>query len=569
MAAVYLNFFKSGTPTTQIHDSDKGLHPGDSAKKNTSDFQRVSFAVPKTESAAVRLSIGQVVIYDIADNEIARISAVVSETGWVAIPALICTGGYSWYFYPSDGDEVEIYGGILGDRDDIGLWQFKNTSRLSGPSISAADTERPMIWMSIVSGKSAEWTRNAILSEQQNFYHISLDKSLDEPGVLIQDQKIVGWTFGDLIGGGYLWKGPDEKNLVYELSVYDLYRLTFENSREEQFILAYSRKEMTPSEQLKTFANGFLRESMLSKETTPAYLKPDAVIKKMRAIISQIMDQGNLRDIVSVFDGKVLAATEDMPFILDVLLLVNQIIGPEYCLDVIENVLADARNFNDSQLNQIHRLRKDLYRKWLTLLMNQEKYARGLSVYRQAADAFIDDPGIQLLGVKLALVFGDWKTAEEILSSQQFPIDLTDQVRVLEDQIVELKFQGNKIVVRFSPGSGRIPVSGRLNNRLRQDFVIDTGASMVIIPTAAAKKLGIKIDGSVPVRELVTAGGIIEAPQITLDSIELDGWTEYNVTAYVIDMPDQSGLGLLGLNYLNRFRMDLNTKAGVLTLAPR
>ena len=124
-------------------------------------------------------------------------------------------------------------------------------------------------------------------------------------------------------------------------------------------------------------------------------------------------------------------------------------------------------------------------------------------------------------------------------------------------------------MVRFSPGSDQIPVSGILNNRLSQDFIVDTGASMVTIPAAAAEKLGIAINAATPVRKLITAGGVIEAPEVILHSIQLDGWTEYNVTAYIVDMPNQSGLGLLGLNYLKRFRMDLNTKAGVLTLAPR
>jgi clan AA aspartic protease (TIGR02281 family) len=201
--------------------------------------------------------------------------------------------------------------------------------------------------------------------------------------------------------------------------------------------------------------------------------------------------------------------------------------------------------------------------------MNGKDYPSGMEAYRQAADSFDDDPEIHLLGVKLALVFYDWQTAEKILYSHSFPINLTDQVRVLEKQIADLKFQENKIVIRFSPGSDQIPVSGVLNNRLSQNFIVDTGASMVTIPAAASEKLGIAVNGATPVRKLITAGGVIEAPEVILHSIQLDGWTEYNVTAYIVDMPNQSGLGLLGLNYLKRFRMDLNTESGILTLAPR
>lgn len=567
--AVYVIFFKAGSQTIQVPAFGKNISAADTQIKDTSPFSKELSSSPKTDSLDTRLSIGTVVIYDISGNQISRSTTVISENGWIAIPAKLCVGGYRLIFYSAEGEELEIFGGILEDRDNIGIWQFKNSSQLSGLPIFPVNLDNPMTWMSIVSEKNVELSVMRTLSEQQNFYHIFLDDYMNEPGVLIQDQKIVGWTFGDLIDGGYLWKGMAESNLVYEFSVYDFYRMTFENSREERFIIAYSKNNMSPMVQLETFANGFRLNPMLSDENTPAHLKPKAVIIKMRTIITQILDEEYPDDFASILDNTVLSKIGDVSFLIDVLTIGNQINGPEHSLDVIENVLADPKNFNDSQLYQIQLFRKKLYRKWLTFLMHEKDYSRGLEVYRQTAKAFIDDFEIQLLGVKLALVFNDWEMAEEILYSQRFPIDLTDQIKTLKDQIAELKFQEDKIVIRFSPGASRIPVNVVLNNRLRQDFIVDTGASMVTIPITAAKKLGIKIDTSTPIRDLITAGGMIKASQITLNSIQLDGWTEYNVTAYVIDIPTQSGVGLLGLNYLNRFRMDLNTQSGVLTLAPQ
>jgi predicted aspartyl protease len=58
-------------------------------------------------------------------------------------------------------------------------------------------------------------------------------------------------------------------------------------------------------------------------------------------------------------------------------------------------------------------------------------------------------------------------------------------------------------------------------------------------------------------------------PEVVLDSITLEGYETYNVRALVMDIPNQPGLGLLGLNYLRQFRMDLNTDDGLLMLAPR
>jgi predicted aspartyl protease len=56
---------------------------------------------------------------------------------------------------------------------------------------------------------------------------------------------------------------------------------------------------------------------------------------------------------------------------------------------------------------------------------------------------------------------------------------------------------------------------------------------------------------------------------VTLSSITLEGFETSNVKALVIDLPDRPDLGLLGLSYLSRFRMDLNTDEGVLLLAPK
>jgi predicted aspartyl protease len=68
---------------------------------------------------------------------------------------------------------------------------------------------------------------------------------------------------------------------------------------------------------------------------------------------------------------------------------------------------------------------------------------------------------------------------------------------------------------------------------------------------------------------VATAGGVRYAPQVTLYSITIDGWEINNIQALVLDIPNQPNLGLLGLNYLKNFRMDMNTEQGVLLLEPR
>ena len=59
------------------------------------------------------------------------------------------------------------------------------------------------------------------------------------------------------------------------------------------------------------------------------------------------------------------------------------------------------------------------------------------------------------------------------------------------------------------------------------------------------------------------------AHEVTLSSIELEGITVNHVRAHVIDIPDRPGLGLLGLNFLRRFRMEIDDEKGILLLEPR
>jgi predicted aspartyl protease len=89
------------------------------------------------------------------------------------------------------------------------------------------------------------------------------------------------------------------------------------------------------------------------------------------------------------------------------------------------------------------------------------------------------------------------------------------------------------------------------------------------VPTTAVKQLGIDITANLPRRLFYSATGVQNAVEITLPSIELDGWVVENVRALVVDLPGQPEVGLLGMNYLGKFRMDVNTGEGVMLLEPR
>jgi len=64
-----------------------------------------------------------------------------------------------------------------------------------------------------------------------------------------------------------------------------------------------------------------------------------------------------------------------------------------------------------------------------------------------------------------------------------------------------------------------------------------------------------------------TANGVIQAPLISLESIAVAGMEVKNLTAAVHDvLPDAKIAGLLGLNFLSNFRLDIDTQKGMLHL---
>ena len=97
------------------------------------------------------------------------------------------------------------------------------------------------------------------------------------------------------------------------------------------------------------------------------------------------------------------------------------------------------------------------------------------------------------------------------------------------------------------------------------DMALDTGATLVIIPTSVAHSLGYSIYQPEDVQTLTTPSGRINAPVITLSSVEVLNVVATNVRAACVDMPVSIRCdGLLGLSFLRNFDVDLHFRSGVI-----
>jgi aspartyl protease family protein len=110
-------------------------------------------------------------------------------------------------------------------------------------------------------------------------------------------------------------------------------------------------------------------------------------------------------------------------------------------------------------------------------------------------------------------------------------------------------------------------VKGVLNGSVPVNFVVDTGASYTTISQATAAALNLELGPNPTLLSFNTANGVIQAPLATVRSMEVGGMEVKDVTVAVHDVfPDAAVAGLLGLNFLSNFRLDIDSQSGLLNL---
>lgn len=85
-------------------------------------------------------------------------------------------------------------------------------------------------------------------------------------------------------------------------------------------------------------------------------------------------------------------------------------------------------------------------------------------------------------------------------------------------------------------------------------FMVDTGATGLVLSSRDAERLGIGLDSLQFLGQAMTANGVVRTAQVTLPEIGLGPFQNRNFRAYVTE-GDMDG-SLLGMDYLGQFRME-------------
>lgn len=82
-------------------------------------------------------------------------------------------------------------------------------------------------------------------------------------------------------------------------------------------------------------------------------------------------------------------------------------------------------------------------------------------------------------------------------------------------------------------------------------FLVDTGATDVVLSQQAARRVGIDVDRLVYSRSAMTANGRVGIAPVRLDTLSFSGIEDRNIPASVNQ--GELGVSLLGMSYLKRF----------------
>ena len=94
-------------------------------------------------------------------------------------------------------------------------------------------------------------------------------------------------------------------------------------------------------------------------------------------------------------------------------------------------------------------------------------------------------------------------------------------------------------------------------------FMVDTGASGVVLGSEDAARLNIETAGLAYLGQAQTANGTVRTARIWLKDVRLGDWSEPSLAAYVTE-GDMAG-SLLGMDYLHLYRMEIDGNRMVLT----
>lgn len=160
----------------------------------------------------------------------------------------------------------------------------------------------------------------------------------------------------------------------------------------------------------------------------------------------------------------------------------------------------------------------------------------------------------------------DWQAQKKLQKKRRL-----EREKELEEKRLRKEFEPKE--VGYLNEKEHIVVNTLLNKKVKASFLLDTGATVVLLSNRIAKKLKISLRGSNKdkIKVQTADGRMIDAKFIILDSVSVEGIEVKDVEAVVLleENTMNVGDGLLGMSFLNRFNFQIDTVNKKLILKKR
>ncbi len=507
---------------------------------------------------------GWIDIEDPLGLSLARVPAVMSAQGWLVVPRVSLLGAHQAWFRRGLEGEGQLVEGAFRTGDDLSLWRIEPLPPIDSAPLVPWQSDQA-VWRIFPTGGRQQWDPEGPMIRIGSFLRGKVEGG--SPAILVQEGSIVGWIPGEQLAGAWLWAGPDEDRLQ-GASLKEFQRAEFEGGQ-----IAEARKvldrNLSDLAALQGVARARGRPQILSEsEIPPPYQRTRlalATLDRLKSGLSSA-DPGAYFDQLELADFLWLEAPQLCSLWLSLALRAGDEARLSRAVQVGDIILGYHQQSDDWQ--QSIDLLPDLWSAGAESHRSTDNIGLAVQWIVEGRRRFPADDTLRLLDAERLLDDGQLDSSADLLEQPVVRSDL----KVLRQGLIErLELErrvAGRILIRFTPGATVIRATALVGG-VPIDFVVDTGASATSIPPGALAPLGIEIDSDTPRRRVRTASDEFDAPAVALPRVDLGGAVVDGMMATVLDLPGQFNTGLLGMDFLGRFRIDLDVERGWLLLEPR
>lgn len=144
------------------------------------------------------------------------------------------------------------------------------------------------------------------------------------------------------------------------------------------------------------------------------------------------------------------------------------------------------------------------------------------------------------------------------------PALLPEQYRQKTQSVRRLDADQSRVTMQLQRKGNSLLIPVTFNNGATATLILDTGASLTVLPKRIAQQLGLVKSGEITIH---AANGAAQAYLARLPEISVRHFTVRDLEVAVHDIPNiEPADGLLGVDFLGRFKMSLDSASGELTL---